>query len=278
MESSSIPSLAVQTESLTVPNWLELPRDATVNILQKLNTVDIITRACHVCPLWWNICKDPSMWRTIRMNMDLTYNRACWKKICHTAVGRSRGQLEDVNIKYFATDDLLQYIVDCSKQLRRLRLIDCRSLTYEGFSEALNKLPLLEALDIYHCTLSEDLLEVVGRHCPLLNSLRYRNSIDDEEGYIDISNEHELALLEETFWRVGFYNILNTGNFVTNEGVSAILDGCPLLETLDLRGCRSWVLSDSLEKRCHQQIQDFRSPIYYVYFSFNGQLILGPAK
>jgi len=30
-------------------------------------TFDIVMSACWVCPQWWNICKDPLMWHTIRM-------------------------------------------------------------------------------------------------------------------------------------------------------------------------------------------------------------------
>ncbi|KAJ1427621.1 F-box/LRR protein [Sesbania bispinosa] len=33
------------------PNWLELPRDVTANILQRLGVVEIVTSACQVCPL-----------------------------------------------------------------------------------------------------------------------------------------------------------------------------------------------------------------------------------
>ncbi|KAJ1387090.1 F-box-like domain superfamily [Sesbania bispinosa] len=31
------------------PNWLELPRDVTANILQRLGAVEIVTSACRVC-------------------------------------------------------------------------------------------------------------------------------------------------------------------------------------------------------------------------------------
>jgi len=38
----------------------------------------------------------------------------------------------------------------------------------------------------------------------------------------------------------------------------AILDGCPLLETLHLEECCQLDLTESLLKRCHAQIKDFQ--------------------
>jgi hypothetical protein len=94
------------------PNWLELPKDITENILLRLNTIEIVTSACQVCPLWWNICKDPLMWRTIHMtdNDSYPYDNMDLVKICCYAVERSCGHLRDIAIVSFCTDDLLQYI------------------------------------------------------------------------------------------------------------------------------------------------------------------------
>jgi hypothetical protein len=62
------------------PNWLELPRDITSNILQRLGVVEILTNACNVCPYWWSICKDPRMWRTIHMSNNELSLMWIWKR------------------------------------------------------------------------------------------------------------------------------------------------------------------------------------------------------
>jgi hypothetical protein len=108
MSLSSFPAKQVDMES---PNWLELPRDITINIFQKLNTIEILTSVCQVCPLWWNICKDPVMWRTIRM-IKLRDSPYDLEKIFHCAIQRSCGQLKDIDIECFGTDDLLKCIAD----------------------------------------------------------------------------------------------------------------------------------------------------------------------
>jgi len=115
--SSSCPAKKPKLESTTVnPNWLELPRDVTSNILQRLGAVEILMRARYVCPYWWNICKDPFMWRKIHMGKFHLYfqfaNRGTpdldiLVNLCQYAVDLSSGHLEKID-----TDDLLQYIAD----------------------------------------------------------------------------------------------------------------------------------------------------------------------
>jgi hypothetical protein len=112
---SNFPTNKSKHESTTtIPNWLELPKDITSNILQRLDAVEILTSARNVCPYWWNICKDPLMWRTIQMTdiHMLQYNSSTLSKICRYAVDQSCGRLEDIFIKYFGTDDLLKYVAD----------------------------------------------------------------------------------------------------------------------------------------------------------------------
>jgi F-box/leucine-rich repeat protein 2/20 len=53
------------------------------------------------------------------------------------------------------------------------------------------------------------------------------------------------------------------GSSLTNVGLVAILDRCPLLEYLDIRGCFELNLNESLRKRCLEQIKDLRLPNNY---------------
>ncbi|CAB4306924.1 unnamed protein product [Prunus armeniaca] len=45
------------------------------------------------------------------------------------------------------------------------------------------------------------------------------------------------------------------GNKLTNDGLQAILDGCPHLESLDLRGCFHLKLGGELGRRCAERIK-----------------------
>jgi hypothetical protein len=111
MASYSNPAKKAKGERAKGPNWLELPRDITANILKRLDVVDILIGASSVCSLWWTICMDPFMWRTIIMN-NICFTSNVMVEICYSAIERSCGQLEDIEIVSFCTDDLLKYIAD----------------------------------------------------------------------------------------------------------------------------------------------------------------------
>ncbi|KAE7996121.1 hypothetical protein FH972_000869 [Carpinus fangiana] len=235
-------------------NWLELPRDLTESILLRLGAIEILTSAQWVCSPWRKLCKEPSMWLAIDMRKPGDH----WKfpqleKMCREAVDRSCGQLVDIKVEDFGTDELLRHIADNSSQVKRLQLVRCYGISDEGLSEVAAKLPLLEELAISYCQLSKSALEDVGRSCPLLKSLKF-NSRElkygefDEEALAIAKNMSELRCLQ-------LY-----GNKLTNEGLHAILDGCPHLESLDLRRCFDVSFAGNLERRCAEQIKDLRLP------------------
>ncbi|PRQ27963.1 putative leucine-rich repeat domain, L domain-containing protein [Rosa chinensis] len=48
----------------------------------------------------------------------------------------------------------------------------------------------------------------------------------------------------------GLHHLMLLGNEMTNEGLCAILDGCPHLESLDLRQCLNLTLEGNMGRRC----------------------------
>ncbi|XP_057443751.1 putative F-box/LRR-repeat protein 23 [Lotus japonicus] len=236
------------------PNWLALPREVIENILQRLEVVEIVTRASLVCPLWWNICKDPLIWRTISITHPgySFYNSV---DICSYAIRRSYGHLEDISIDSIATDDLLMDIANSTSILRRLCIIDCDRISDRGMMEAVKKFPLLEELDIsYSSNLTKDSLEEIGRCCPFLKTLKF-NQIN----YWSSSSDDNVAFaIARTMPALRYLQIID--NTISNVGLLAILNGCPLLEFLDLRCCEFLDLSGSLGKKCREQIKHLLLP------------------
>ena len=120
--------------------------------------------------------------------------------------------------------------------------------------EAAAKLPLLEELGITLFLLPKESLEAVGHCCPRLKSLKWNQKWDaadkecDEEAVAIAKNMPEL------------HHLQLIGNQLTNDGLQAILDGCPHLESLDLRGCFNVTLSGSLGRRCAERIKNLRHP------------------
>jgi F-box/leucine-rich repeat protein 2/20 len=139
--------------------------------------------------------------------------------------------------------------------------VACRRISVRGFSEAVRKLSRLEELDISVDILSEDCLEVISMSCPLLKSLKFGKTwmayplTDDEARFIS-----------ETMSRPSFLDIKEYS--LTDVGLLAILDRCPLLECLDIRECYNLILGDSLRKRCIENIKDLRLPIITMSYNY----------
>ncbi|XP_059436510.1 putative F-box/LRR-repeat protein 23 [Corylus avellana] len=247
-------------------SWLELPLDVTASILLRLGAIDILKSAQMVCSTWYNLCKDPSMWRAIDMR-NSGNNREFRKlrKMCHDAVDRSCGQLFDINVEYFVNDDLLRHIADSSSQLKRLRLVYCYGISAEGLSQAAAKLPLLEELSISNCPSSHEALKAVGRSCPLLKSLKFDRRMvwyDEYAEYEDYA-DYAFAIAENMS---ELRHLQPFTNMLTNDTLQAILDGCPHLESLDLRRCSNLTLAGDLGRRCAQQIKHLRLPCASTYY------------
>ncbi|XVF68326.1 hypothetical protein PTKIN_Ptkin10aG0195900 [Pterospermum kingtungense] len=251
-------SLELQTgDSISYPNWVELPRDVTASILSRLGPVEIIESAQKVCTQWRDICKNPLMWRSIDMrNLGESHVMPYDLDImCMHAIDRSCGGLVDISIEFFGTDELLTYMAQRTSNLKRLRLVVCRRVSDEGLSEAASKFPLLEELEIYETNVRKDSIEAVGRCCPLLHTFKYNQRASpnsmfeyDDEALAIAKNMHGLRHLQLV------------GNELSNRGLQAILDGCPYLESLDLRNCFKVNLEGDLGKRCAEQIKNLKRP------------------
>ncbi|MED6225230.1 hypothetical protein PIB30_091679 [Stylosanthes scabra] len=259
---------------IAVRNWLDLPDDLTFKIISRLDTFQILTGAQQVCLQWRSICMDPLMWRTINMSnigIDGSVDCLTLEKMCFRAIDRSCGLLEDIrasplecfldinigdalSIDTFGSNDLLEYIIASKCKLRCLRLILCIDITDEELCELAQKLPLLEELEITICRSiysSSVAIEAIGRGCPLLKSFKFNHNRGggNEEAFAIAQNMPNLRHLQLVH------------NNLDNNGVSAILDGCPLLESLDLTWYSNVKLEGELRRRCDQQLKDFIKPL-----------------
>ncbi|CAN6849066.1 unnamed protein product [Brassica oleracea] len=250
----SSPSLTPVIKDGEYKNWAELPSELTSSILQRLSLVEILENAQKVCTSWRHVCKDPSMWRKIVMHNlgNLWYDREI---MCRHVVDRSQGGLIEIEIWYFCTDSLLNYIADSSSSLRSLTLALCSQITNNGLTEALMKLPLLEELDVSFSTLSGDSLRVVGQSCPNLKTFKL-NCVGD----IRTANEGDDDALAIAETMPGLHNLQLFGNKLTDAGLNAIIDHCLNLEHLDLRQCFNVNIVGDLEKRCSERVKVLRRP------------------
>ncbi|MED6169122.1 hypothetical protein PIB30_018461 [Stylosanthes scabra] len=245
-------------------NWCRiLPDDITWMIISKFSAFEILTSIQYVCQRWRRICMDPVMWRTIYM-CDIRIFKSVeydLDLLCRDAIDRSCGLLEDITIQFFGADNLLKFIIDsgCHK-LRRLRLVQCYyGVSDKGLCEIAQKLPLLEEVDITLCEhVSSVALEGVGRSCPLLKSFKYIENYG--------SNNEEAFAIAQNMPNLRHLQLVD--NNLDNSGLSAILDGCPLLESLHLRGCDFVNLEGELRRRCDEQLKDLKDPSYVPLYDY----------
>ncbi|KAJ8561168.1 hypothetical protein K7X08_027358 [Anisodus acutangulus] len=245
-------------ENLIAPPWLELPPEITSTILQKLGTIEILRNADKVCTTWRRLCHEPDMWRVIKMQnagADFWDREDDLEKICREAVDRSQGELIDISLEYFGSDNLLNYIAERSDQLKRLRLVCSYNVSGEGLSAAVKKFTLLEELHLFYISITKETIETIGRSCRALKSFKLNNQIC-RHPYIEY-DEEAIAIAENM---PELHHLQLFGNKMTNEGLEAILNGCPHLESLDLRRCLNVHLGGDVGKRCSQQIKYLRHP------------------
>jgi F-box/leucine-rich repeat protein 2/20 len=124
----------------------------------------------------------------------------------------------------------------------------CRKLSEVGF-----KFPMLEEFDISFSNICMNSLENIGRSCPVLKSLKFRRTSD-----VPFKWNGDAFAIAKTMPKLCHLSMI--GNSLSNAGLEAILDGCPLLEFLDLQRCVHLDLSGSLGKRCRDQIKDLVLP------------------
>ncbi|KAL7590954.1 putative F-box/LRR-repeat protein 23 [Lactuca sativa] len=213
-------------------NWLLMPDELMENILGRLSSVEKLRSAGQVCRTWRRICKDPAMWKVIDINK---WQDGCDKNykiemLTKQAVDLSCGELIDISIGGFCTDDLLDYIVLRSRKLKRLDLWSCDHIGDSGFSWAIKKLSQLEELEFSYIFISVEDIEVIGQNCPQLKSFKVfdviytRPYIEYDDLAVAIANNMP-----------GLRHLQIYGHEMTNDGLKAILNGCPLLQSLDVR-------------------------------------------
>ncbi|XLT37137.1 hypothetical protein HN873_068429 [Arachis hypogaea] len=225
-------------------NWLHLPVELILIIFEKLGAIEVLTSVQRVCMLWRTICKDPYTWRVINMRVVgfpkfMDYQLS---SLCRRTIERSCGLLVDISIDYFATEDLLNDIANfCGSRLRRLRLNRCYyRISPKVLCDLAKKCPWLKELDITHCyCITPSFLESFGQACPLLKTFKFNYDRPLDHYYISsrlrrTNNEYAYAIARSM---PQLRRLQLLGSTLDYDGLHAILNGCPHLESLDLRHC-----------------------------------------
>ncbi|KAK9706985.1 hypothetical protein RND81_07G165300 [Saponaria officinalis] len=257
-------------------NWLELPRDIILMILMKLQQVEIMDSVQFVCKPWYDLCKDPVMWRTIYFR---DHERRCFRKpksvlpnvpnmmIYHenmvlNAIDRSSGGLIDLDIECFVPEHLCSYVASRCTQLKRLRLLPSRNMFSKAMTEALQKLSSLEELEISMGSFRTEQLVSIIHSCPSLTTFKLNRDLR----YRDRSCDKVALAIGRTMPELRHLQLIGDG--LSNVGLKAILEGCSHLQSLHLLDCSHLNLDGYFRKQLAKQIKDLRCPDDFIEDSF----------
>ncbi|KAK9706986.1 hypothetical protein RND81_07G165400 [Saponaria officinalis] len=274
MESSGLP--LENNRSL-----VELPRDVSLNILRRLDQVEILESAQFVCKPWYDICKDPSLWRCIRFKdledleiyrLNLLFKEEPKRepkrvfnheKMVFNAIDRSAGGLIDLDIEGFLPDGICSYVASRSTQVKRLRFVHC-CIPFKDLVEALEKQSSLDELELTLCSFDNDSSDMfsprkfisVINSCPLsLTTLKL-----NERGSRTPYRSSDMVALTIAGRFPQLHHLQFIGHDITTVGLTAILDGCPHLQSLDVRACFHLDLEGNLGERLTKQVKNLLRP------------------
>ncbi|KAF9616829.1 hypothetical protein IFM89_032679 [Coptis chinensis] len=250
-------------EKSETSNWLDLPRDVMIIILSKLHTIDILYSVQRVCSSWRKLCKEPQFFCRIvipsRWEDCARLGADGLAELVKVAMDRSCGELVEFSLetrKQVVLIDLLFNVVERSNTLKYLRLDTC--FTFQSRSlwkQIARKIPLLEELEIHYDSFSVMAIEEVGRSCPNLHYFKLKGELP---WYSRGDCNKMVFAIAESMPQLRRLSLIENG--LTNDGLQAILDGCPHLEYLDLRKCLRVNLNFSLLKKSSDRIIDVRLP------------------
>ncbi|KAF5204331.1 F-box protein skip19 [Thalictrum thalictroides] len=255
-------------------NWADMPRDILSLIFMKLGAMGILYRAQSVCSSWRKLSKDPSLFQSINMckneweflfrSLQLNINSYGAgdyievRKIAQVAVDRSCGQLAELFLDNFCTNEILHYALDRSNFLKRLRLTPDYFYGFPNdiFNVLTKRVSFLEELDLCGGLYSIDVFKQLCGLCSQLKCLRLdstSNPLLDEVAVAIADTKAQLLRLH-----------LSGTTLLTDIGLQALLDGCRYLEILDLGQCIYTNIGEELQKKCKERIKCFVFPAVTV--------------
>ncbi|PPD95141.1 hypothetical protein GOBAR_DD07830 [Gossypium barbadense] len=150
------------------------------------------------------------------------------------------------------TDSGLTAVADGFAKLEKLSLIWCSNVTSFGVMSLAQKCSLLKSLDLQGCYVGDQGLAVVGQCCKQLEdlNLRFCESLTDS-GLVTLATECGKSLkslgvaacariTDKSLEAVGSHcknleTLSLDSEFISNKGILAIAQGCPLLKVLKLQ-------------------------------------------
>ncbi|TVU43223.1 hypothetical protein EJB05_09670 [Eragrostis curvula] len=263
--SSSCSSRTKKRPSSPAPearDWATLPHDALLEVFLRLDAHDIMWSAEVVCKAWRRVAvEEPTLWRRVDMTRVPLEGMAT---AVRDAVDRGGGLMEAFSGPW--DDYSLLFIGARAQSLKSLHLSYGDNSTDEIFMLIIKKLPLLEDLDIsppfYDLSAADKLFETICKACPLLKNLKIRFTPPPD---FDFDEAILMECVDGDIYRTPMMcelRSLELFNYVFGkEQLTAILDNCPLLESLHITGHQVDAMDAQLQAKC-ARVKKLTIPFY----------------
>ncbi|CAO2206073.1 unnamed protein product [Urochloa humidicola] len=236
---------------MEVRDWTALPRDILLDVFFLLGALEVMLGAEFVCTAWRRAAlEEPTLWRRVKDDLHYTHTRSrllwddqhlrWYRRISENvetamrfaAVDRAAGHCR----AFMGTcdDKKLNHLVARAPYLKSLHVEHyCDKSSCEVLVEALHNLALLENLRVSWTYVShkhdtEDFLQSVCQACPHLKKLRIW--YNEEYGCVGPIDVGEIPMMHKLRY-LQLYDV-----DLSCYALESILDSCPVLETLDIRG------------------------------------------
>ncbi|CAH1448671.1 unnamed protein product [Lactuca virosa] len=140
-----------------------------------------------------------------------------------------------------------------SCKLNPLNLCYCIDITGNGLCQAVKRLPQLEKLHLSYISIDQYDINFNGQNCPQLKSLIILS--EDFRQSVIANDDDALAIAD---YMPDLRHLKLSENWMTNDVLQAIINGCPHLESLDIGDCYNLNLDRNFLKECMKQIKDFK--------------------
>ncbi|GMI67216.1 SKP1/ASK-Interacting protein 18, F-BOX WITH WD-40 2 [Hibiscus trionum] len=245
--------------------WDELIPDALGLIFKNLSLQQTLTVVPRVCKSWRRVVTGPYCWQDVDIEQ---WSQQCrpdtLDRMVQMLITRSSGSLRKLCVTGLANDRSFSFIADNAKSLQTLRLP--RSEISDSIVEQVaGRLSSVTFLDISYCkNIGAPALEAIGKHCKLLMGLR--RTMHPLEVIDKVSQDDEAFAIATTMPKLKQLEVAYL--LISTEGVLKVLENCPELELLDVRGCWNVKLDENFIKKFSRL--KVVGPLVVDYFGMKG--------
>ncbi|XP_004299655.1 PREDICTED: F-box protein FBW2-like [Fragaria vesca subsp. vesca] len=223
-----------------VRRWDELIPEALSLIFNGLSFKEKLTVIPMVCKPWSKVVMGSDCWREIDIE---EWSNGCQSqhldRMIQMLVARSGGSMRKLCVPELQNDMIFSFIAEHANALQTLRLRRSE-ISDSVVEQTIGRFSNITFLDLSYCgKIGSRSLKAIGMNCKLLTGL-CRNIHPSYSAGILMNDEADA--IATTMPRLKHleiaYHIINT------QGALQILESCPELEFMDLRGCWDVKLDD----------------------------------